>query len=357
MATIQWRPEVNALTVPQSYRVRYLPRNVVGYDEVAEEVAKEHPNYNEELIRTVLEAGNRKIQESLINGDQVNLENAFIYRLSFTARLDSPDDSLPDMDDLLQVKVHASRNFVAEVRHAAELERSGLSEKLPLIASAEDTRLRLNDVLYAQGVLKLTGTNLYFDEEHDGGDCVIEGTRSGKVVQVQYAMISNSVILVVPDIPEQTDPWNNEYTVSVSTHYTEHGTLRTGTFQRKLRSPLLITGFGSAEGDGILTGGTNNPNVTITDGTAAGDGMVRVQVILNLHEGDLLFNLLDMTEEGEAGEAVRVTANGDYILTGFADSLLTQLNITVNNFNRMVDMIRNDYSGRLVDILDIRVGV
>ncbi len=74
MATIQWRPEVNALTVPQSYRVRYLPRNVVGYDEVAEEVAKEHPNYNEELIRTVLEAGNRKIQEYLINGDQVNPE-------------------------------------------------------------------------------------------------------------------------------------------------------------------------------------------------------------------------------------------------------------------------------------------
>ncbi|MCW5211617.1 hypothetical protein VU04_01755 [Desulfobulbus sp. TB] len=29
------------------------------------------------------------------------------------------------------------------------------------------------------------------------------------------------------DIPDQPDPWNNEYTLTVSTYYTEHGTLRT----------------------------------------------------------------------------------------------------------------------------------
>lgn len=52
-------------------------------------------------------------------------------------------------------------------------------------------------------------------------------------------------ILVVPDIPEPEKSWNNEYTLSISTHYTENGTLRTGTYKRMLRSPLQVTGITS----------------------------------------------------------------------------------------------------------------
>lgn len=352
-----WRPEVNALTTPQSYTVRFLPRDVVGYDELAAEIAKENPNYNKALVKAIMLALTEKIQENLINGNQVTLENAFTYRLSFTARLNEIDDPLPKVDELVQVKISPSHPFVASVRHSVKLEKLPPSEKLPLLASTEDTRLKLNDVLYAKGVLKIMGNNLFFDQEHQGGECVIEGTHSGKTTQLQFAMISNSTILLVPDIPQQNNSWNNEYTLSITTHYTENGTLRTGIYKHKLRSPLEVTGVGGTEPIevGILTDNASSAYVTITGGALTANEMVRIQVILDLSAGHLLFNLLDMTENGKAGEVVKVTENGTYTLTGFTDSALTRLDITVNHFAKLVKMLRSAYSGRLVDILDLKV--
>ncbi|CAK8720321.1 MAG: hypothetical protein CDV28_15312 [Candidatus Electronema aureum] len=46
MTTIQWRPAVNALTTPSSYRMLFLPRNVVDTPELAARIAVELPNYS-----------------------------------------------------------------------------------------------------------------------------------------------------------------------------------------------------------------------------------------------------------------------------------------------------------------------
>ncbi len=357
MATIQWRPEVNALTTPQSYRARVLPRNVVGNDELAAEIAAELGVISPDLARLVITTEKKLIARHLSNGDQVTQEDALTYSLSLTAKLDSPDDPLPNTDDMLKVRIYASKPFIAEVRQPAKFEKLPLAEKSPVIASAEDNRLKLNDVLFAQGVLKLTGSNLFFDETEESGECVIEGTQSGKAVQNQYAMISNSAILLVPTIPAQAHPWNNEYTVSVSTHYTEHGTPRTGTYRRRLRAPLTLTGFGHPNPPdvGILTGNADSAYVTVTGGAASADEMLRIQAVLELPEGHLLFNLLDMTENGKAGPVVTVTTNGSFTLSGFAGSAVTSLNLTVNNYAGLVQMIRNAYSSRLVDVLDVKV--
>ncbi|CAK8714297.1 hypothetical protein LDFHOB_03545 [Candidatus Electronema aureum] len=56
MNTIQWRPAVNALTVPPSYKILFVPRNIAGYPEIAAEVAAENPNWNEELVEAVMRA-------------------------------------------------------------------------------------------------------------------------------------------------------------------------------------------------------------------------------------------------------------------------------------------------------------
>jgi hypothetical protein len=69
----------------------------------------------------------------------------------------------------------------------------------------------------------------------------------------------------------------------------------------------------------------------------------------------LTFNLLDMTEGGKAGAAVTVLANGAYTLAGFSGSALSSLNVTVNSFADLVKMIRSGYSGRLVDVLVVKV--
>ncbi|MCI5194288.1 MAG: hypothetical protein D3915_14365 [Candidatus Electrothrix sp. AU1_5] len=113
MATIQWRPSVNALTTPQSYKIRFAPRNTLGKDDIVARIADRQPNLSEEVIRTVMETEHEVIQESLLDGDQVTLEDAFTYRLSFLGRMDAPDDPLPDRDDLLQVRINASPPFAA----------------------------------------------------------------------------------------------------------------------------------------------------------------------------------------------------------------------------------------------------
>lgn len=354
MNTIQWRPAVNALTVPPSYKILFVPRNIVGYSELAAEIAAENPNWNEELVEAVMRAERRIIQRRLINGDQVTLEDAFSYRISFQGKLAAPDDPLPNRADLIQVKVHPSASFMREIRHAAKLERLAPEQKQPMIAAAEDTRLKLNDVLNPDGVLKLTGTNLFFDEEAEGCGCVIEGTRSGQATQTQFASISNATVLVVPDIPAQDAPWNNEYTVSITTQYTEHGLLRTGTYERKLRSPLLIDSFPEV-GVGMLTGSADAPYVRATDGEVSANETLRIQAVLDIHAGHLLFNLLDMEEDGKAGAVVTVTTNGAYTLPGFADSAVSSLDISVDNFADLVKMARNVYMARVADVLEIRL--
>jgi hypothetical protein len=45
----------------------HIPNEIVGDDELAAQVAEENQNYNQALVKSVLEATMRKIQHNLIN--------------------------------------------------------------------------------------------------------------------------------------------------------------------------------------------------------------------------------------------------------------------------------------------------
>ena len=348
MATIQWRPQVNALTKPVSYRIQIVPRSIVGYDEMAAALSAAHPNYNEDLVRSLAPLIMEWIQERMINGDQVTLSDGFIFRVSAQGRLDSPDDPLPDDEDMLQASISGTRDFMRRLRAEAQMERLPMNEKLPHINSAEDTKLKLADVLNPAGLLHLSGSNLSFNEEDPDCNCTIRGTQSGETVQSTFGIISNSEILLAPDIPAQANPWNKEYTISVTTQYTEHGTPRTGTYQRMLRTPLVLPGLGLPlpPETGILTGSAAVALVGVNGGTVSADERLRMQVIQDLVEEQLLFSLIDMQDGGAGGAAVPVTSNGEYIIHGFSGSAVSTLEITVNNYEALLNMIRNAYSGR-----------
>lgn len=351
--TVQWRPEQNALTTPRTYWVRVIPKNSVGYAKLAERIVLKNPVCSAEQAESVLRTRDTEILEILLEGDQVSLENAFTYHLSVTAKLDAPDDPLP-ADTKVNVQIYGARPFVEAVRQSVQLERLPPDQKLPLIAGAEDTVLGLNDVLNPDGVLRLSGTDLLFDPQAGNGECVLEGTRSGRTVQTRFAMTSNTMILVVPQIPPQPDPWNNEYRVSVSTHYTAHGNLRTGTYSHLLRTPLTIT---LGNDDGILSGAETSPLVRVTGGQLSGEvARVRIQAVLNAQDGQLYLSLLDMNKGGTAGDAVRVTGNDTYTLPGYAGSALTSLEVTVDRYPLLDKKIREEYTGRIVDILDVSSG-
>ncbi len=62
-----------------------------------------------------------------------------------------------------------------------------------------------------------------------------------------------------------------------------------------------------------------------------------------------------MQEGGRTGAAVSVAANGTFTLQGFSGSAVSSLNIRVNNYAGLKEMIRNDYGGRVVDVLKAEV--
>ena len=355
MAAIQCRIEVNALTTPQSSRIIFVPRDYPGTKDLAARLAAALPNYSEEEFRTFLATRLQIIQDSLINGEQLTEENAFTYTLSFTGRLDSPDDPLPPVDECLHVRVHASPPFVAAVRQAAKIERLPPEKKLPLISTALDTVLGLKDVLNPAGLLRLAGGDMSFDRSRPDEGCVIENTAGGKTAQTRFGKIEDSEIILMPELPAPPHPWNNEYTVSVSARYSEHGSLRTGTYARMLRSPLTLTKMGHPNPPevGILTGKESGPHVSVTGGSVAADETLRIQAVFDAREDALLFSLLDMQEGGRTGAAVSVTANGAVTLQGFADSAVSSLNIRVNAYAALKEMIRSGYGGRVVDVLMI----
>ena len=358
MDTIQYRVERNPLTKTPSYKLRFVPRGTAGYDDLAARLAAKHPGWPEDEIKLLLQDANEEIKDLLCNGMKVVLEDAFTYRPSLRGRLDEPDDPLPPTAKVVGVTVSASPPFIKAIQMTAILERILTPKKMPNIVSAADISLELSDVLNPMGVLHLTGSNLFFDWNAPDCHCTISGTRSGSAVQNQFAAISDSEILLVPHVPAQDAPWNNEYTVSITTRYTEQGSLRTGEYEHKLRTPLTVPGLGlpTPPETGILTGNAATPYVGVNAGTLTADERLRIQVVYDQGHDWLSFNLIDMHEDGAEGAEVTVTQNGEYILPGFSGSNVSTLEITVNDYAALKTMVDMDYNNRLVDVLDVKMG-
>jgi hypothetical protein len=356
MASIRYRPELNPLTTPASYKLRFVHQGIGGYDDIAARLALKNPNWPKDMIKAILMEGHAEIAKMLNEGMQVTLENAFTFRPSLHARLDAPDDQLPPIDKLLEVTVSASQPFIKAVRQNARLERLPPGEKAPVILATEDTVLELNDVLDSAGALRISGSNLAFEKGALGCGCLIEGTRSGSAVQPQLVRITDKEILLVPHIPEQEEAWNNEYTLSISTKYTENGSIRTGIYRRRLRSPLTVDLAHAGEsGVGILTGEAESPYVWLTARAGSGAERLRIQAVLNLGSDSLSLSLLAMQEHAAAGAAVNIPDTDIYVLPGFSGSAVSNITVEVSNLTELKALVRSGYQGRMVDILDVVV--
>ena len=357
MSKVEWRPYVNALTTPRSYRARVMPKDTIDYAGMARIITRKNPVWSEALVEGILRARDEEVLNQLLQGNQVSFENTFTYHLSLSVRLNAVDDPLPMDKGIVKVMAYAARDFVERVRQQVQFERLPPKEKVPVLAGAEDTILGLKNVLNPTGLLLLTGTDLAFDPQKKGEQCLLAGTRSGSMIQSRFGPISNTEILLMPDVPPQDEPWNNEYRVSISTRYTAEGTRRTSTYGRPLRTPLIVSGLGLSipPETGILTGSAPAPYVSIIGGSLSADTSLRIEVMQNLQQEELRFRLLDMEEGGAAGPELTVTGNGEYTLSGFTGSPLSTLEIRINQYTDLREMIRHDYGGRLVDILELSV--
>ena len=354
MASIRYRIELNPLTNPASYKLRFMPQSTAGYDEVAARVALKNPGLSAEAVKTALMGSMEEISIMMSEGMQVTLENACTFRPSLHARLESPEDPLPPIDELLEITISASRPYTAALRQNAHLECVPADEKTPVILAATDTVLELNDVLNSTGMLRLSGSGLFFDKKKPDCGCVIAGTRSGEEKQTQFGPISDTEFLLVPHIPAQDEAWNNEYTVTVTTQYTENGSLRSGTYRRRLRTPLTVDlGSAGESGVGILTGDAVDPYVWLVARTGSGAEELRIQAVLDLGADTLTLSLLAMQENAATGPAIGIADNGSYTLPGFSGSAVSSITVQVSYLTELKTLVRSAYQGRMVDVLDV----
>uniref|UniRef100_UPI004057B807 hypothetical protein n=1 Tax=Candidatus Electronema sp. TaxID=2698783 RepID=UPI004057B807 len=103
----------------------------------------------------------------------------------------------------------------------------------------------------------------------------------------------------------------------------------------------------------MLSGRETSPLVSVTGGGVSANEILRIQAVIDARQDVLLFSLLDMSEEGRTGAAVTASANGEYVLQGFAGSAVSSLDIRVNDYAALKEMIRSSYNGRLADVLKV----
>ncbi len=63
-----------------------------------------------------------------------------------------------------------------------------------------------------------------------------------------------------------------------------------------------------------------------------------------------------MKEGGAAGAEVAAVANGILTLQGFSGSAVSALEIAMTDYASLKKLVHDQYGGRLVDVLDVKVG-
>ncbi|MCI5120227.1 MAG: hypothetical protein D3908_03355, partial [Candidatus Electrothrix sp. AUS4] len=84
MQMIQWCVELNYLTVPSSYKIRFVPRGSIGTDDLVIAMHEENPNCSVEKAKTMLALQERIVQKKLLCGGQVIIDGMLNIGFSFT---------------------------------------------------------------------------------------------------------------------------------------------------------------------------------------------------------------------------------------------------------------------------------
>lgn len=349
MATIQWRLESNPLTNPTSYKVRIMPRVAMDYEAIAQAIAARNPNFSAVAVETILRELREEVRIQLNNGNSVTLKDFCSFKTTANVRLETPSSPMPPPGTSLMTTISASITLRDDVRTGATYEKLPATEKAPVITSITNTNYELPDVIAYMSVMDVVGSNLQIGPDIADSKVTITGSRNGEHNPVMFAERKPSRILFTANQSSQTDVWNNEWQVSVTTRYTENGSLRTGTYNRYLRAPLNISH--AALPKGCLSSGETAALANVTDNT--GNEMIRICADVNAQDDILRFWLTGMEVDSPVGDAVIINANQAYTLSGFAGSAVTSLEITTVNWEAIKTLVKTKYTNRMYDILNI----
>lgn len=320
MSAIGYQVIANVLTNPPSYTARVVPNSILGYDEVAAQINLHNPTIPVGTAKTVLEAFREEVKLQLANGNTVNLSNFVSFVTTMPVKLVNATDPLPS--NPINISAKPATPFKDEIRAAATYTRLATEIKAPSIASAFDTVSAINGFVRNGYGLRISGTNLRFDQADVNEGVFLLSSAGNDVRQDNISLNDPSNLIVIPGLDSAAGPAGTasvEHSLSVKSRYTDNGQIRTGTYGKKLRSPNVIS---DATSDQVFVCGAQ------TSGPAKIKTYTGAQVTCRLvaqikNTGELTLSVGTMA--GVFGQQMTVTAAGDFVLAGLAANVTVEV--------------------------------
>lgn len=291
----------NALTTPPSNTCRIAPKQVLGYDKIAELINTHNPTIPAATAKSVIEALREEVLTQLLEGNTVLLENFVSFVSTLPQRLVLPTD--PINTDSARIAAKVATPYIDRLRLNAQYNRTGYPVKAPAIIAGWDTNTDTANWITNGSPFKITGQNLGFDKAvEDVGVFIIPATGTEQK-QANIASMGPSGIIFVPDFT-LVQSYFPDVTIVIKTRYTENGQIRTGSYSNKVRATVESGGLFSLNGSA-------RPVTTLTSSNAIDETLYRFALSIR-PSGEVTLALGTMSL---MGADVVIPANGVYELS------------------------------------------
>ena len=340
---IEYKVESNALTVPPSYNARPFPKVIYDYAGLSKQINLHNPTIPADTARAVLEAFRNECLIQIPAGNTIKLEGFISIVASLKGKMDTPASPLPTGP--LDVLAKIAKPLKDEIRNAATYSRLEYSTKAPQILMAFDTVTEIEQYVRDGYGCEINGSNMSFDKTDTDQGIFLLSEAGNNIRQANTSLINPSKLIFVPALDPAAQPAGThsvEQVLSVVTKYTSGGQLRTGTYNKKLRTTNVIS---DAAGDDIfVTGGAATGPATVSAYTGSQVNCIIVAKIDTF--GQLTLSVGEVG--GSQGQALNVDAAGDFVLTGMDDDVT----VTVSDYDTLYATVES-YTKYLKEVCDL----
>lgn len=340
---IEYVVEDNALTTPPSYNARAVPKNILDTAELSYQINLHNPTIPVETARSVLEAFRAECLIQIPAGNTIKMTGFISIVATLKGKMDTPASPLPT--NPLDIVAKVSKPLKEEIRNAASYYRLPHTTKTPQILLAYDTVTDIENYVRDGYGLEVNGSNMNFDKTDTDQGIFLLSEAGNNIRQANTSLINPSKLIFVPALDPAVQPAGThsvEQTLSIVTKYTSGGQLRTGTYNRKLRTTNVIS---DAAGDDLfVTGGAATGPASVGAYAGAQVDCIIVAKIDTFGQLTLSVGAID----GEQGQSLDVDVEGDYVLTGLA----ADVTVTVSDYDALYAAVES-YTKYMKEVCDL----
>ncbi len=306
----------NLLTQPPSYGGIPLSLDVLDSEDMADLIHAKNPTITPALAESVLLSLLDIVQQQLLDGNNVTLENFVSFYLTIRVKLDNPNDTI--RPEQFHVNASIQSEMKADIEALATYSREDYSTKTPVIVSVYDTNTLIVNWIREGFGHRVYGDFLGFDIDDSAQGLFLDSPAGNILKQNQFSYHKNKNIIFTPVLDSVLGPAceaSVEYDLTVKVRYTPDGTLREAT--RDLIRATNVVNFQTTN-QLFVTGSALFGPVTVMNYEGV---LVECRVLCYLTPLDALV-LSVATLTGDFGPEVEVTGDDPVTLTGLPFDLL-----------------------------------